>query len=157
MQISIETERPRNTEKYSLRQSVPKPRTSQVTSSNASTISSRCPTPSDSTTGSSGNEEGGDTLSDISRKARRRPKVGGAEMKQFAEDRFLSTDKGFKLDGKNKNDVYNCAECFKEIVAGQDVRVTCHDMPHHETCLQLVSVKQKGMVLKSGFLLRSFV
>ncbi|XP_021953950.1 histone-lysine N-methyltransferase NSD2 [Folsomia candida] len=71
-----------------------------------------------------------ETLSDVSRKHKQRPKVGGFPMKEYVEKRFMSMDKSLKFVN---NVGWKCAECLDSIIPGE--QVYCHDLPHHSECL----------------------
>lgn len=80
-----------------------------------------------------------ETMSDVSRKLKSRPKMGGMPLKAYVENRFMSMDKNFKFMSSNG---WKCAECLEDIEQGQ--QLFCHELPHHRKCLKLVLKTLKG-------------
>jgi hypothetical protein len=131
-------QRKRESSRYTFREILPPVDTSQASESdyNPDKNTAQCETPDSVSDGVNSELE---TLSDLSRKHKKRPKCGGLEMKEYAQKRFQYIDSAFKFD---RTDKWKCATCLEEIVAG--TQVFCHELPHHKKCLITSKITNKG-------------
>jgi len=129
----------RDSDRYTFRQ-IPSRELSPASTPSASVVALSTPRSNSPTSEGHSSKSGEiETLSDLSRKHRKRPKVGGQELKAYAEDRFMCIDKAYRFE---KNDVHKCAKCMENIESGQ--MYVCHELPHHRSCLKMSKSVGKG-------------